>query len=357
MRLHIIFSINAGHAKELDLAQGCRTSVGYQKAMRLFALDDTSGFGENVARALGLTLDSHEERSFEDGEHKARPLVSVRGHDAYVIQSLHGGPHASANDKLCKLLLFIATLKSNGAARVTALVPYLAYSRKDRQTKSRDPIATQYIARLFEAAGADCAVTMDVHNIVAFQNSFRNPTIHLDTRRLFIDHLKERLSGQPVCVVSPDPGGVKRAQLFREMLETGLGRPVAQAFVEKRRSAGVVSGDLLVGDVGGTFAIVVDDLISSGGTMVRAAAALRGQGARGVICCAAHGLFTSKAEEMLATPLIDRIIVSDTVPPFRLSSVFASARCEIASAAPLFAGCIRGLEGQGSISGLLGDES
>jgi ribose-phosphate pyrophosphokinase len=323
----------------------------------LFALDDTSGFGENVARALGLALDPHEERSFEDGEHKARPLVSVRGHDAFVIQSLHGGPHASANDKLCKLLLFIATLKSNGAARVAALVPYLAYSRKDRQTKSRDPIATQYIARLFEAAGADCAVTMDVHNIVAFQNSFRNPTVHLDTRLLFIDHLIERLSGKPVSVVSPDPGGVKRAQLFREMLETRLGRPVAQAFVEKRRSAGVVSGDLLVGDVGGTLAIIVDDLIASGGTMVRAAAALRGQGARGVISCAAHGLFTGKAEEVLATPLIDRVIVSDTVPSFRLSSEFASSRCEIVSAAPLFAGCIRCLEGQGSISALLGDES
>ena len=126
MRLHIIFRMNAGYAIELDLAQSRRTTVGYQRAMRLFALDDTSGFGENVARALGLMLDPHEERSFEDGEHKARPLVSVRGHVTYVMQSLHGGPHASANDKLCKLLLFIATLKSNGAARVTALAPYLA---------------------------------------------------------------------------------------------------------------------------------------------------------------------------------------------------------------------------------------
>jgi ribose-phosphate pyrophosphokinase len=150
---------------------------------------------------------------------------------------------------------------------------------------------------------------------------------------------------------------VKRAQLFREMLETRLGRPMAQAFVEKRRSAGVLSGDLLVGDVAGTLAIIVDDLISSGSTMVRAAAALRGQGAHGVISCAAHGLFTGKAEEVLATPLIDRIIISDIVPPFRLSSDFASSRCEIVSAAPLFAGCIRCLEGQGSISELLGHES
>ena len=114
-----------------------------RSGMRLFALDDTLEFGQNVALALGRPLDPHEERNFEDGEHKARPLVSVRGQHVCVIQSLHGGPHASANDKLCKLLLFVSALKSNGAARVTALVPYLAYSRKDRQTKIRDPIATQ----------------------------------------------------------------------------------------------------------------------------------------------------------------------------------------------------------------------
>lgn len=250
----------------------------------------------------------------------------------------------------------MSTLKSNGASRVTALVPYLAYSRKDRQTKSRDPIATQYVARMFEAAGTDCAVTLEVHNIVAFQNAFRNQSIHLDTRRLFIDHLMERFSGQQICVVSPDPGGVKRAQLFREMLEARLGRPVAQAFMEKRRSAGVVSGELLIGDVEGTLAIVVDDLISSGGTMKRAAMSLREHGALGVICCAAHGLFTGEAEETLSTPALDKIIISDSVPPFRLSGGFVKAHCETVSAAPLFAECIRCIEGHGSISRLLGDE-
>ena len=325
--------------------------------MRLFALNETKAFGEDVARALGRTLDAHEERSFEDGEHKARPLVSVRGQRAYVLQSLHGEPGASPNDKLCKLLFFVSTLKSNGAARVTVLIPYLAYSRKDRQTKTRDPITTQYLARLIEAAGADCAVTLDVHNIVAFQNAFRGESVHLDTRRLFIDHLLSRLAGRRVCVVSPDPGGVKRAQLFREMLELRLGSPVGQAFLDKRRSAGVVSGELLAGDVDNTLAVVVDDMISSGGTMARAAMVLREHGAAGVTCCAAHGLFTGEAEKVLSVGAIDKTVISDSVPPFRVSARFADTRCDIVSSAPLFGGCIRALEGQGTISALLGDES
>lgn len=324
--------------------------------MRLFALNETASFGKAVACALGRDLDLHEERDFEDGEHKARPLVSVRGKHAVVIQSLHGGLGKSSNDKLCKLLFFASTLKSNGAARVTALVPYLAYSRKDRQTKPRDPVTTQYIGRLFEAAGVDTTVTLDVHNIVAFQNAFRGQSIHLDTRRLFIEHLIDDLEDQNFSVVSPDPGGVKRAQLFREMLERRLGRPVGQAFMDKRRSAGVVSGELLVGDVENTLAIIVDDLIASGGTMARAAAALKQNGASGVTCAAAHGLFTGNAETALANPALHRILITDSVPAFRLSASFIDTRCEIISAAPLFAACIRCLEGGGSISQLLGDE-
>lgn len=324
--------------------------------MRLFALNETAPFGRVVAHALGRELDPHEERDFEDGEHKARPLVSVRGEHAIVIQSLHGGPDASSNDKLCKLLFFVSTLKSNGAARVTALVPYLAYSRKDRQTKTRDPVTTQYIARLFEAAGADCTVTLDVHNIVAFQNAFRGQIVHLDTRRIFIDHMIDRLQEGQVSVVSPDPGGVKRAQLFREMLEKRLGRPVGQAFMDKRRSAGILSGELLVGDVEGTKAIVIDDLIASGGTMARAAMALSEHGATNVMCAAAHGLFTGNAEQALAVPAVDTIMITDSVPTFRLGSGFVSTRCQIVSIAPLFAGCIRCLDGGSSISRLLGDE-
>ena len=323
--------------------------------MRLFALDATRAFGERVAAHLGTSLSPHEERAFEDGEHKARPLESVRGTDAYVVQSLHGGPDASGDDKLVRLLFFVAALRQAGAARVTAVVPYLAYARKDRQTKPRDPVTTRYMAELIEAAGASAIVTLDVHNIVAFQNAFRCDAWHLDTRRLFIRHLAPSLGDGPLAVASPDPGGVKRAQLFREMLEAETGREARGAFMEKRRSAGVVSGTLLVGEVSGTTALVVDDLISSGGTMLRAAEALRAHGAEAVIAVAAHGLFTGDAASVLERPEIDRWIVSDTVPPFRLPPDLAERRLETVSAAPLFAEAIRRLHEDGSLVDLLGD--
>ena len=211
--------------------------------MKLFALNASRTFAEKIAAALGVQLSAHEEREFEDGEHKARPMVSVRGEDVYVVQSLHGGPDQSPNEKLCRLLFFLATIKENGAARLTAVTPYLAYARKDRQTKPRDPVTTRYVAELLEAVGANRVVTLDVHNIVAFQNAFRCETIHLDTRGLFAARAIALLGDAPAVIASPDPGGVKRAQLFRERIENMLGRPVGSAFMEKRRSAGVVSGN------------------------------------------------------------------------------------------------------------------
>jgi ribose-phosphate pyrophosphokinase len=324
--------------------------------MLLFALSETASFGGAVAHHLGVTLSPHEERNFEDGEHKARPLTSVRGKDVYVVQSLHAGPEANANDKLCKLLFFLSTLRENGAARLTALVPYLAYARKDRQTKSRDPVTTQHMARLLEAAGADCVVTLDVHNIVAFQNAFRCRSVHLDTRTLFASHLQNDFTKRPVVVLSPDPGGVKRAQLFRERLEKHVLRPVGQAFADKRRSAGVVSGDLLVGDVSGATVVVIDDLIASGGTIARAAVAALAQGAAEVMACAAHGLFTGGAQTTLQGAPLRFSMVTDSVPPFRLTPDFAALHLKIISAAPLFADCVRCLAEGSPITKLLGDE-
>lgn len=323
------------------------------QAMKLFSLNASKDFGQKVAASLAVPLAAHEEREFEDQEHKARPLESVRGEDVYVVQSLHGGPEESPNDKLCRLLFFIATLKENGARRVTALVPYLAYARKDRQTKPRDPVTSRYLAQLLEAVGTDMVVTLDVHNIVAFQNAFRCQTIHLDTRKLFINRIGGLIDGEPVTVASPDPGGVKRAQLFREMLEARLRRPIAGAFMEKRRSAGKVTGNLLVGDVDNAVVLVIDDLISTGGTMTRAAQACLEKGARRVFAIAAHGLFVGNADQMLRDPNLSRIFVTDTVPPFRIDPGFVGKQVDIVSAAPLFAQAVERLSRGGSISELL----
>lgn len=320
--------------------------------MRIFALDASRDFGEAVASSLGASLDPHEERTFEDGEHKSRPLTSVRGRDAYVIQSLHGGPSESANDKLCKLIFFAGALKQGQAARVTAVIPYLAYSRKDRQTKPHDPVTTRYMAQVLEASGIDAVVTLDVHNIAAFQNAFRIPAVHLDTRALFAAHVGGLAWDGPLVAASPDPGGVKRAQLFREALESRLGREVGFAFMEKRRSAGVVSGSILAGDVEGALVLVIDDLISTGHTMVRAARACLDNGAARVAAYAAHGLFTSGADEAMADPSLDRVVVTDCVPPFRLGPA-VRGRVQVVSAAPLFARAIRCLQEKGSISQLL----
>lgn len=321
--------------------------------MRLFALGATRDFGEAVARALGRDLDPLEEREFEDREHKARPMVGVRGADAYVIQSLHGSREESPNDKLCRLLFFLGALRTNGAARITAVIPYLAYARKDRQTKPRDPLTARYIAELIEAMGATRVVAMEVHNPVAYQNAFRIETVALDLRGVLLDRAAGLAGDGPVAVAAPDPGGVKRAQLFREALEARLDRAVGFALMEKRRSAGVVSGSLLAGEVEGARVLVVDDMVASGQTMTRAAEALRSAGAAEVWALAAHGLFTEGAEEALADPRVAGWIVTDTVPPFRIAESPSRARVEHVSAAPLLGEVISRLAEGGSLSDLI----
>lgn len=321
-------------------------------SMRLFALEASADLGLAVSQALGQPLARHEERSFEDGEHKARPLDPVEGADVYVIQSLHGGPAESANDKLCRLLFFIGALKDAGAARVTAVTPYLCYARKDRRTKPNDPVTTRYVGTLFDAIGADVVVTLDVHNPAAFENAFRRRTVALTAALLFVEDALRWADG-PISVVSPDPGGVKRAELLREALEARLGRPVGKAFADKHRSAGVVTGDLLVGDVAGATALIVDDLISTGGTLVRAARATIKAGARRAVAMATHGLFMSGAGEALSDSAIERLVVADAVPAFRLGEGSVRAKLDILPSAPLLAEAISRLHHHRALTDLM----
>jgi len=321
--------------------------------LKLFALQASEAFGRAVAGAGGFAMSQHEERTFEDGEYKLRPLETVAGADVYVAQSLHAGPKLSADDKLNRLLFFIGSLKDAGAARVTAIAPYLCYARKDRRTKWQDPLTLRYVASLFEAVGTDRIVTMDVHNDAAFENAFRScRTIALTAAPLFVDYAKT-LKEEQISVVSPDPGGVKRAQIFREALEAESGFEIARGFVEKRRSAGVVQGGYFAGEAKDMTVLVIDDLIASGGTLLRAARASKAQGARRVIAMATHGLFMEGAVEALSDKAIDRVVVTDTVPPFRVADTPLLEKIDILSASSLFAEAIHRLHEDRRLDDLL----
>ena len=321
--------------------------------MLIFALNATRDLGTAVARALNVELAPHEEREFEDGEHKARPLISVRGRDVYVVQSLHGAPEASPNDKLCRLLFFAGALRDAGGARVTSIAPYLAYARKDRRTQLRDPISTRYVAQLIEAVGVDRIVTVDVHNLAAFENAFRRPTVHVEARPLFVSHLLPLLHERETAVVSPDAGGTKRAELFRASLASALGAEIPLSFLEKRRSGGVVGGqEAVVGSVEGRTVVIVDDLVSTGTTLARAAAACRAQGAGAVYAAVTHGLFTGDAERVVTSAGFDRLVITNTVPPFRLQPETVQARITVLDVAPLLAEAIRRLHRDESLEGL-----
>ena len=320
----------------------------------LFALDASRDLATRIAAALGVPLAAHEEREFEDGEHKARPQENVRGRDVYVVHSLYGEVGATVNDKLLRLLFFIGALRDASAARVTAIVPYLAYARKDRRSKPRDPVTTRYVAALFEAVGTDCVVTLDVHNLAAYQNAFRCRTEHLEANPLFVEHFRTMVGDEPVTVVSPDAGGIKRADAFRQRITSALGRPVGAAFAEKYRSAGVVSGEAFVGDVDRRVAIVIDDLISGGTTLARAGEACRRHGASRVYAAASHGVFAPAANETLGASPIDAIVVTDTVPPLRMTDSRVRAKLAQVSVAPLFAEAIRRMHSGGSIVELVG---
>jgi ribose-phosphate pyrophosphokinase len=321
--------------------------------LMLFALDASAEFGARIAGHLGVALSRHEERNFEDGEHKARPLVNVRGRDVFVLQSLHGDGRESVNDKLCRLLFFIGALKDAAAGSVTAVVPYLGYARKDRKSQPRDPVTTRYVAGLFEAVGTDRVVTLDVHNLAAYQNAFRCGTEHLEANHLFVSHFVPLIGAREVAVVSPDAGGIKRAEQFRLRLSHALGRPVAAAFAEKHRSGGVVSGELIVGDVQGKCAIIIDDLISTGTTIARTVQACVGLGAQQVLAAATHGLFVGDAGQILAADALAGIVVTDSVPPFRLPAGKVRDKLTVLDSTALFAGAIERIHGGGSITALL----
>jgi ribose-phosphate pyrophosphokinase len=292
-----------------------------------------------VGERLGIEPARHEERAFEDGEHKIRPLESVRGRDAFVVQSFASDADLSVNDKLVRVLTLVGALRDAGAQQITVVAPYLCYARKDVRTKPRDPVTTRYIAALFEAAGTTRVVTVDVHNPAAYENAFRIPAELLTARPVFVEAFVSIIGDRPVSVVSPDAGGLKRAERFREALERRLGREVPLGYLGKFRSEGLVRGGELAGDVEGRAAILIDDLISSGTTLARAAHVCRERGAPVVYAAATHGVFSEKADRVLTDSNLERIVLLDTLPPQNVGPEL-SRRLQVLDCAPLLASAI-----------------
>lgn len=279
----------------------------------LFSLSESSELGAAISRESGIALAPLEERAFEQGEFKLRPLVSVRERRAWVVQSLCASDAVPTAQRLIRLLFLLCTLRDGGARHIGALIPYLAYARKDRRTQPRDPVYTRYVAQLFEVCGVERLMALDVHNPAALDNAFRIGVDHLSALPMFAQHFAERLGGARVAVASPDVGGIKRAQIFRELLQRRIGKPIGQAFVEKRRVHGEVSGGLVVGDVEGSSVLILDDLCSSGGTLRRAAASLRSAGAAAVYAIVTHAPLDGGTAAVLADPVIDGLVITDSV--------------------------------------------
>ncbi|WP_129645770.1 ribose-phosphate diphosphokinase [Peristeroidobacter agariperforans] len=316
--------------------------------MLVFAPKASLQLGTRVAEAMETSLARSEEREFDGGEHKMRPMVDVCNEDVYVVQSTCGDSNASANDKLCRLLFFAGALKDAGARCVTAITPYLAYARKDRRTQARDPVTTRYVGTLMEAAGIDRVVTLEIHNEAAFDNAFRCPTVRLEAAEVFAADIAKQAADQPVIVMSPDIGGVKRAQRLRECLLRTLSRDVDLAFLEKRRASGVVSGATVVGDLKGRAVIIYDDMIASGSTILRACEAARRADAKAVYVAAAHAAFLPTATQLFEARVADDVLVTDSVELHPQFVRWLGAGLRVCSVAPLLARTIQELAGHRS---------
>ncbi len=305
---------------------------------RFLALSESQALATAIAHSAQVPVARLEERRFEDGEFKLRPLESVRGCTAFVLQTLAGTLDSPLCERLVRLLFLINGLRDAGARERIALIPYLAFARKERRTQLRDPVYTRYVAELLEASGLDRLITLDVHNPAALDNAFRVPVDHLTALPMFVEHFASRLSQAELAVVSPDVGGVKRAQIFRELLEARSGRTVELAFIEKRRAKGIVSGGILVGDIAGREVIVLDDLCATGGTLIRAADVCHRASAAAVHVAVTHLPLMGGLEAIIKADNITDIVATDSVGAALRpgGATGPNSKLSVLSVAPLF---------------------
>lgn len=306
--------------------------------LQIFTANSNIPLARSIASHLNLNLGRAIVGQFKNGETRVQLEENVRGSDVFVIQTLT----TPVDHHLMELLLMIDALRRASAQRVTAVIPYYGYAKQEKKTTGREPISAKLVANLIATAGAHRVLTMDLH-APAIEGFFDIPVDHLQAGPLIAEHFRTR-NLKNVVVVSPDAGGVGRANKFRERIGASL------AIIAKQRPEPDVSEVVeMVGDVSGKRAVIFDDMISTGGTLAEAAKTLIERGAISVTACATHGIFAGNALELIGDSVMDEVMVTDTIPA---APEAAAARITQISVAPLFAEAIIRIHKDLSLSAL-----
>ena len=318
---------------------------GPQKRLMLFSGSSNRELAERIAETLGVELGEVRLKTFANGETYCRYEDSIRGADVFIVQS----GNAPVNDHLVELLIMIQAAKLASAKRITAVVPWFPYSRQDKKSAPREPVTAKLVADALESAGADRVVTMDLH-AGQIQGFFTIPVDHMTALQLFAQYYRDKgLYGDDVIAVSPDVGRAKFARRFGQMLEADL------AILNKARpehdSAAITE---VIGEVEGKIAIMIDDMILTGGTLIAGAEALREAGASEVYACATHGLFPGNAFEKIAASELAQVTVTDTVP---IDPINRPANIEVLPVSGLLAETIMNIFADDSVSAIFAGEN
>ncbi len=319
--------------------------ISVTRRAMLFAGSCHSELTTAIATALGMELSPVEIGRFASGEIYVRLLESVRGCDAFVIQT-HGAP---VSETIMEQLILIDALKRASAARINAVIPYFAYARQDKKSLAREPISARLLADLLSTAGCDRVMAVDLHT-GQIQGFFDFPVDHLTALPVLADYVSSK-GWENLVVVAPDPGRGKMAQKYATHLGAGI------AFMQKARRAdvrNVSEAAGLIGDVHGRHCVIVDDMIDTGGTVANAVRGLMQAGAVDVVAVATHALFSPPARHRLDESALREVIVTDTLP---LQAADRPSRLTVVSVAPLIAASIRAVFGDKSVSEIFHGEN
>ena len=270
---------------------------------KLFSGSANPEFAKKVGDYLGMCVSDATLNKFSDGEISVQITQSVRGQDVYIIQPTC----APTNDNLMELLIMIDALKRSSAKSINAVIPYYGYARQDRKAAPRVPISAKLVADLLEKAGINRVVTIDLH-AAQIQGFFNIPADNLFGSIFFVNYIKSKNLKNPI-IASPDIGGVARARQYADKLGYDL------VIVDKKREKANESQVMnIIGDVKGKDVILVDDMVDTAGTLVKAAEVLKEKGANSVMACCTHGVLSGPAYERVANGVLDELVISDTIP-------------------------------------------